>query len=224
MLNPDFAIAKSARRAATPQLVASSPADGLRQNLHDIFLRCVSRRYYISNANFGFKTGVLTASIIVLCVAVVLIFGNSICIAKSGGAKSFIIKEIPICKNNGNQAHPAFYGNIVVWEDKRNSRNKEINEDIYMYDLLTNTEKGISLNPFSGEGNPAVFKDKIVWMDRRNGNNDIYMYDLSTNTETPICTNPSGQSFPCIYGDKIVWQDTRNGNWDIYMYSLKSGK
>ncbi|AKB74938.1 cell surface protein [Methanosarcina lacustris Z-7289] len=91
--------------------------------------------------------------------------------------------------------------------------------------------------------NPAIYGDRIVWQDDRNGGNgyswkptgnwDIYMYDASTSTETRITTSESCQINPVIYGDKIVWQDNRNGegwdeygrpdgNWDIYMYDLST--
>jgi beta propeller repeat protein len=32
----------------------------------------------------------------------------------------------------------------------------------------------------------AIYGDKIVWTDNRNGMNDLYMYDLSANKETQI--------------------------------------
>ncbi len=86
-----------------------------------------------------------------------------------------------------------------------------------MYDLSTKTEKTICTNP-GAQSYPVIYKEKIVWMDNRNGNWDIYMYDISTNTEKPVCTNPAAQCYPSIYENKIVWQDRRNGNWDIYMY------
>jgi len=68
----------------------------------------------------------------------------------------------------------------------------------------------------SNQFSPAIYGDKIVWYDNRNGNDDIYMYDLKTNTEKRITTDSSSQRYPAIYGDKIVWQDYRNGNHDIY--------
>ncbi|ODS40779.1 hypothetical protein BEH94_10875 [Candidatus Altiarchaeales archaeon WOR_SM1_SCG] len=74
----------------------------------------------------------------------------------------------------------------------------------------------------SNQFSPAIYGDKIVWYDNRNGNDDIYMYDLKTNTEKRITTDSSSQRYPAIYGDKIVWQDYRNGNHDIYMYDLKT--
>ena len=81
---------------------------------------------------------------------------------------------------------------------------------------------------------PAIYEDRIVWMDDRNGgsgnywnltgNWDIYMYDLSTHKETQITTDESMQMRPAIYGDNMVWLDNRNGNWDIYGYNLTTSR
>jgi beta propeller repeat protein len=86
------------------------------------------------------------------------------------------------------------------------------------------TETPITTNE-SGQQNPVIYGDEIVWEDDRNGNWDIYMYDLSTSTETQITTNESNQTDPAIEGNRIVWADDRNGNLgDIYIYDLSSKK
>ena len=71
---------------------------------------------------------------------------------------------------------------------------------------------------------PAIYGDRIVWQDNRNGNLDIYMYDLSTSTEMQITTNESNQSGPAIYGNRIVWTDDRNGISEIYMYDISTSQ
>jgi beta propeller repeat protein len=67
----------------------------------------------------------------------------------------------------------------------------------------------------SNQEDPAIFMDKIVWEDERNGNSDIYMYDLSTKKESQITSDKSNQKNPEIFGDVIIWMDDRNGgSWD----------
>jgi beta propeller repeat protein/parallel beta-helix repeat protein len=83
------------------------------------------------------------------------------------------------------------------------------------YQLTTN---GPNPNGF------AIYKDRIVWSDNRNGDYDIYMYDLSTSKETQISTSESDDFSPDIYGDRIVWNDLRNENGEIYMYNLSTKK
>jgi TolB protein len=90
--------------------------------------------------------------------------------------------------------------------------------------MAEGTETQITTNS-ADQKHPAIYGDRIVWTDYRNGdgysNSDIYMYDLSTSTETQITTSGSAYS-PDIYDDIIVWTDERNGNGDIYMYNLST--
>ncbi len=121
-----------------------------------------------------------------------------------------------ITSDPSTQWHPEISGNLVVWEDSRNRNN-----DVYLYDLITNTERQITANT-SQQGDPTISGNLIVWEDNRNGNWDIYLYDLSTNAERQITTNTANQMDPVISGNLIVWEDNRNGNWDIYLYDLST--
>ena len=91
-------------------------------------------------------------------------------------------------------------------------------------EMAPGTETQITNNG-ANQKHPAIYGDRIVWTDFRNGDgyqtSDIYMYDLSTSTETQITTSGSAYS-PDIYGSRIVWTDERNGNGDIYMYDLST--
>ncbi len=70
----------------------------------------------------------------------------------------------------------------------------------------------------------AIYGDRIVWEDLRNGTGDIRMYDLSTGEEKLITEDSFWQEAPDIYEDRIVWTDYRNGNKDIYVFDLSSGE
>lgn len=74
----------------------------------------------------------------------------------------------------------------------------------------------------SAHNDPAIYGNKVVWEDDRNGHLDIYMYNAANNTTTRITTNASDSQYPRIYGDYIVWQDDRNGPWNIYIYNIKT--
>ena len=51
-----------------------------------------------------------------------------------------------------------------------------------MYDLLTKKEKQITTN-LSAQFSPAIYGNKIVWEDYRNGNLDIYMRKIYTKSK-----------------------------------------
>jgi beta propeller repeat protein len=118
--------------------------------------------------------------------------------------------EFPICTHPGYQTWPAIYGNIVVWQERRN-----FNWDIYGYDLSTGTEFPICTH-MGLVWKPEIYGNIVVWWDYRNFNVDIYGYDLSTGTVFSICTHPADQEWAEIYGNIVVWRDERNGNGDIY--------
>jgi len=126
---------------------------------------------------------------------------------------------------------PIIYGDKIVCTDGRawlNGNTDSDNADVYMYDVFTSQETQITTNE-SWQGEPAIYKDRIVWKDARNGviysPADIYMYNVTTATETQITDDNYDQYTPDIYEDRIVWSDNRNGagNWDVYMYNISTG-
>jgi beta propeller repeat protein/parallel beta-helix repeat protein len=98
-------------------------------------------------------------------------------------------------------------------------------------DGFTLKETQISTNK-SNQTLPAIYGDRIVWLDDRNGSGycNIYMYNLSTSREIRISTNNSYFSTgPAIYGDRIVWQEYRKtgeiwDKFDIHMYDLSTSR
>ncbi|MCK5023913.1 MAG: thioredoxin domain-containing protein, partial [Candidatus Aenigmarchaeota archaeon] len=127
----------------------------------------------------------------------------------------------PITPFNGQQIWTAIYGDVIAYVDF----GRHFHDEIYAYNLSTGIDMRITTtlqNP--GKENPAIYKNKIVWADMRNGTFfNIYMYDLETETETQITNTAWHKWDPSIYENKIVWADYRNGNVaDIYMYDLET--
>ena len=136
--------------------------------------------------------------------------------------------ETPITMGESDQHDPAIYADIVVWTDWRNAATSSDellvwNADIYMYNTSLEEEVQITTNESLQIG-PAIYEDRIVWTDLRNGNADIYMYNVTSKEETQLTDNEYDQWYPAIHGDRVVWEDTRNGNADIYMYNITSGE
>jgi TolB protein len=133
---------------------------------------------------------------------------------------------------------PVIYGDRVVWMGSLNNgktdySDSDVKWNIFMYNLSTFKETQVSPSG-SSQMFPAIYEDKIVWMDSRNGgrgnywnlsgNWDIYMYNLSTSKETQITKNKAFQCRPDIYRDNIVWIDSRNGNQEVFVYNLSTSK
>lgn len=75
----------------------------------------------------------------------------------------------------------------------------------------------------SDQESPAVWEDRVVWVDRRSGNPDIHFYNVTSGEELRITRNETDELSPDLFGDRIVWEDTRDQNADIWMHDLSSG-
>ena len=122
---------------------------------------------------------------------------------------------------------PDVYGNYVVYQDNSSWA------DIYLYNIYT--KKTIKLtDDTSGQWNPTIYGNRIVWQDDRDGNWNLYMHYLNFMPGTPfenydwiIYTGDADRTVsdadeinPQLWGDYLVFQDNRNGNWDIYLYNF----
>lgn len=121
---------------------------------------------------------------------------------------------------------PSIYGDRIVYADLRNG-NPDLrtgDSNIYMYNISTSKETQITTS--GSAGGPAIYGDRIVWLDGRSGDGDIYMYNLSTQNEFRITTSGSTEgptvfgNGPAIFGDRIVWEGIFNGSTDIYMCTI----
>ena len=107
---------------------------------------------------------------------------------------------------------------VSIWDEKVSYVHEN---QVFVYDLNTKiTQKITSVS--SEKMYTAIYEDKVVWSDERNGNFDIYMYDLSTSTETQITSDTKDDWKPDIYGDYVAWiRGYYSGSpQDIYLYKL----
>jgi beta propeller repeat protein len=75
---------------------------------------------------------------------------------------------------------------------------------VYVYTISSGTTQKIT-NVNSEKIGTAIYQNKVVWADERNGNWDIYMYDLSTGNETRLTTDTKDDWKPDINGDTVAW-------------------
>ena len=59
---------------------------------------------------------------------------------------------------------------------------------------------------------PAIWENRIVWQDARNGNLDIYLYDANTGNETRITKGPKDRKSPAIWENTIAAVDLTYGS------------
>lgn len=110
----------------------------------------------------------------------------------------------------------ALSGHRAAWHDNRNN-----NWDIYTFDFNTNTETRVTTDS-SDQLYPAIFGDRVTWMDyRHNGAwQDLYTYDFTTGTETRLTqASTLGRGSP-VSADRIVWGDIRGGEFSLYEYDF----
>ena len=115
---------------------------------------------------------------------------------------------------------PKIIGTKVVWVDRRNS--KTTGEDIYGYDIVTNSEFTVSTKP--GEQSSFKFNGRYVLYagnfilpgepgnDSQNlsKNMGLYLYDTQTNTTTTIVQDSTQVSYYCLSNEpdpRIVWSE-----------------
>lgn len=138
----------------------------------------------------------------------------------------------PLCTASGPQFAPRISGNLVVWEDWRDSVN--VQSDIYAYDLsvdsdgdsIPNWKETVKPTPDPAEIRltdtywPEEFPDisgrTVVWMDfgRDTGVGsaiDLYALTIDGPTRVPIATDPPTFRYhPRIDYPLVVWEDYSN--------------
>ncbi len=74
-------------------------------------------------------------------------------------------------------------------------------------------------NDSSFRNYPSVLENKVIWNDRRTGQDIIYMYDLDSMEETEIAEGRSAS----IHGDLIAFSRYVDADENIFLHNLSSG-
>ncbi len=137
-------------------------------------------------------------------------------------------ERFPVVTAPHDQLNPAISGDIVVWEDYRDSPvGERVHSDIYGLDLRRGEEFRISS---SGQATlPVIFSHTVAWIDGRGDGYDIYGYDLRTNREFRISTSGKAVHWAeyrplAISGEYVVWSDRRHGNATLFAYDLEDAR
>lgn len=125
--------------------------------------------------------------------------------------------------------NPAIYGDIIIWEETND------NLGIYGYNRITDEKFYVSgqsshdlhliMNPYDQQ-NPVIFKDIIIWIDKRHGRNTLCGYNIENNEEFKIFPWATyflfsfSQHTPALSGDVVIWTEF-NGD-AIYGYNLST--
>ncbi len=111
----------------------------------------------------------------------------------------------PFCTEESNQKNPAISGEIIVWQDDRDS---EIGVfDIYLQQV-GGSEQAVCTEEHD-QRNAAISGTTIVWQDKRNFDTtgwDIYMWDPSGG-EQVVWNEPDNQMVSDISGNIIIWKE-----------------
>ena len=93
------------------------------------------------------------------------------------------------------------------------------NHDIIMYDLSTSTGTQITTNG-SSQSEPAIYGDRIVWRDDRNGNSDIYMATIGPSLPTADFSASATSGYAPL---KVKFTDKSTGSPTAWKWSFGDG-
>lgn len=108
-----------------------------------------------------------------------------------------------ISTGNGNQFDPSISGPRIVWTDKRN---EPTGGDIYLFDLVTETEIPIC-NEGGLQQKPEISGDIVIWQDYRNGKPEVYLRNIVSGTESRISRDFFSADEPLLSGKFAVWME-----------------
>lgn len=123
---------------------------------------------------------------------------------------------------------PARYGDIIAWlwgnrtiEYSRGISGPE--QQILVYSISTKERKLITTDPVE-RMSLSIWKNTLVWREKRNGTWDIHMCDLTTGREMQMTSDPAEEVNPCLHDTTVAWQEITNGTWKVHLYDIVTGK
>ncbi|MEN6442974.1 MAG: PKD domain-containing protein [Methanoregula sp.] len=126
--------------------------------------------------------------------------------------------EREITDNTSFATHPAISGNLVAYTDCA-ADPLCTNSAIYINNIITGTRTPVSSGS-SVEDFPAIYNNRVVWHDDRNGIFEIYGNGSSPGLESEVGVTGGNQIFPALYENSVVWQDDLSGDSEIYLSDI----
>lgn len=132
---------------------------------------------------------------------------------------------LPPVHQDYQQANPAIYGDLVVWEEI--SRNY-MNYSVVLHNLATNESFVISEFSNFVTSAPDIFENKIVWSEHSGESADIYLYDAAIDEKRLLTpgTQDSDEYYPVIFGEAVAWQSQNRLDYmsEIKLLTLSTGE
>jgi beta propeller repeat protein len=142
-------------------------------------------------------------------------------------------QEYPLAVAPGTQQSPAVDGDIVVWQDNRNSPQRgtalsgcgncpQNRADIYIYSFKTGASRALVADPWL-KANPSVYGNLVAWEeyggamgggaatsnDTSSSSNslqaDLFLLDLTTGATRQISKTPDSESDPLLGPGRLMW-------------------
>ena len=125
----------------------------------------------------------------------------------------------PVTLEQGYQGQPAIWGDWIVWRDVQQDSGNSSN--IYAKNLTWDPiQDPIQISDSNTAGPPAIYRNTVVWADKRNGNWDLFSYELIEENESPLYVADGNQMDPVIYGDNVAFISGEDSNQAICLYSI----
>ncbi|HEX5640901.1 MAG TPA: hypothetical protein VFZ86_01035 [Thermoleophilia bacterium] len=147
-------------------------------------------------------------------------------LASPAGASPPFAQETPIAAGPGAQQSPDLGPSLwnwpLTWETDASG--------VWHAGWRDSTQTETVSTAGGAQRHPAVFQDRLVYEDDRNGTVDLYRtwlalagYPTPTEQDVPFAAGPGDQLDPAVGTDSVAYESNAAGNWDICVRSISSG-